>query len=104
MNMYKIFVIYPKPSNAQSFDEHYEKVHVELVKKLPKLKKFRINKIFGTPSGEAEYYLIAELLFESKQDLETALNSKEMKEAARDAMKISEGKMKVFFAEEYEKV
>ncbi|HLI47013.1 MAG TPA: EthD family reductase [Geobacterales bacterium] len=102
--MYKILVIYPKPSNLESFEEHYKSVHIELVKKLPKLRGFRINKIYGSPSGEPEFYLLAELLFDSKADLEYALKSNEMRDAARDAMKISEGKMKVMFAEEYEDV
>lgn len=98
--MHKIVVLYPKPKDTKSFDEHYQNVHLNLVKKIPNLKEVRIGKVYGSPSGEYDYYLIAELYFENRQDLENALNSKEMREAARDAMKLSEGKMKVLFAEE----
>jgi len=102
--MHKIIVIYPKPSNIQNFEEHYKEIHVQLVKKLPKLKKFKVSKIYGSPTGEPDFYYIAELFFDSKEDLDFALKSNEMREAARDAMKLSEGKMKVMFAEEYEYV
>jgi len=100
--MYKIIVLYPKPENQKEFDEHYEKIHIPLTKKIPKLKKLTINKSFGAPTGEPAYYLIAELYFESKEDLNEALKSKEMRDAATDAMKISKGKMQVIFAEEKE--
>ncbi len=98
--MHKVVVLYPKPKDTKEFDEHYEKIHVPLAKKIPKLKDFKVSKIYASPIGNLDYYLMAELYFESKEDLENAMNSNEMREAARDAMKISEGKMKVMIAEE----
>jgi len=59
--MYKIVVLYPKLE--ENFIEKYLNEHVPLVKKIPKLKKFVVNKAIGSPTGELQYLLLAELFF-----------------------------------------
>ncbi|MDT7886181.1 MAG: EthD family reductase [Thermoproteota archaeon] len=96
--MYKIVVLYPKLE--ENFLETYIKEHVPLVKKIPNVKKIVINKAIGSPAGEPQFFVLAELHFETEKDMREALNSNEMREAARHAMKISKGKMQAIFFEE----
>jgi|GEM_PF-910875 conserved hypothetical protein len=98
--MYKIFVIYFAPQNKEEFDSEYFQNHINLAKRIPNLFKLEINKVYDQSPKESNYYLIATLYFKTKEDLEYALKSKEMNEAAKHAWKISKGKMHVLYTEE----
>lgn len=84
--MVKLIALYKQPENKEAFDEHYEKVHTPLAKKMPGLKRIEITKIYGSPMGESPYYLLAELYFESKEALNQSMQSEEGKAAAKDLM------------------
>jgi hypothetical protein len=48
----RIVVIYPRPTDIETFERKY-KEHLSLVaRKIPKMTKFLVGKVFGTPSGE----------------------------------------------------
>jgi len=98
--MYKIIAIYKKPENEQEFEKYYNEVHTPLVKKIPGLKELRITRIKGTPFGQTDIYLIAEMIFETKEDYKKALASKEAIDAGQDALKFSKGKVEIILGEE----
>ena len=75
--MYKLIAIYKMPSDLESFEKHYDEIHAPLAAKVPSLKELRVNKITGTPQGESDLLMIAEMVFENKDDFKTGMKSSE---------------------------
>jgi uncharacterized protein (TIGR02118 family) len=87
--MATILVLYNQPADPAAFDEHYRSVHIPLVKKLPGLRSCRLSTgQVRAGQGEAPYHLIAEMVFDSMDDLRAALRSPEMQAAAADMAEI----------------
>ena len=90
--MASVLVLYNQPADPAAFDEHYKNVHIPIAKKLPGLRSFRVSKgPVRAAEGEAPYYYIAELIFDSMDDLRAALRSPVMQEAAADLPKFATG-------------
>jgi uncharacterized protein (TIGR02118 family) len=78
-------VIYRAPADPAAFDAHYFNVHVPLAKRLPGLQRYEISRRpIGTPAGDAEPYLVANLYFESFEALRAAFGSAVGRECAAD--------------------
>ncbi|QKG83871.1 EthD family reductase [Kroppenstedtia pulmonis] len=85
--MVKLIALYKHPENREDFEEHYEKVHTPLVKKMPGLKRLEVTRIQGAPTGgKGKYYLEAAMYFDSREDLDKAMSSPEGKASAKDLM------------------
>ena len=82
--MAKMIVIYNEPTNKEGFEKHYYEVHVPLVQKLPLLKNASIHFVRQTMNTSEDFYLIADLEFDSLQEIGQALESQEGKEVAGD--------------------
>lgn len=82
--MAKMIVIYNEPTNKEGFEAHYHNVHIPLVQKLPFLKNAAVNMVRQTMNTNENFYLIAELEFDSLQEIGQALESQEGKEVAGD--------------------
>lgn len=104
MKMVKLIALYKKPENTSEFDKLYFEEHLPLANKMPGLKKAEVSKILGTPQGESEYYLIAELYFDDMDALKAAMSSEEGKAAAKNLMSFAKGLVSMMFAEVEEKV
>jgi len=94
-----MIAIYKQPTDKATFDSWYES-HKEVAKKVPLVKEFRFNKITGGPRGESDLYLVAELVFESKEDFKTAMSSPENMAAGKDAFTNAKDLISVHFAKE----
>ena len=97
--MVKFIAIYRKPENVEDFDKHYNEVHAPLAAKMPGLIKLEVNKIYGTPMGESDLHLIAEMYFETKEAMVQALSSPEGKAAGKDLMGFAGKVVSMHFAE-----
>jgi len=97
--MVKLIAIYRKPEDQEAFDQHYFHTHAPLAEKMPGLVKLEVSKIYGTPMGESELYLIAQMYFESKQALTEALSSPEGRAAGKDLMGFAGKLVSMHFAE-----
>ncbi|WP_027417046.1 EthD family reductase [Aneurinibacillus terranovensis] len=97
--MHKLIAIYRKPENIEEFDQHYFNVHGPLAEKMPGLIKLEVNKVVGTPMGESDLHLIAEMFFESKEAILQALSSPEGKAAGKDLMGFAGKLVSMHFAE-----
>jgi len=85
--MVKLVVLYKKPADVKDFDDKYFNTHLPLASKIPGVKKAEIARVTGAPGGgESEYHLIAELYFDSKEDLDTAMASPENRAATKNLM------------------
>jgi len=90
--MVKLVVGYGAPENPAAFDEHYASTHVPLVHKIPNLRRFERGKILGTPDGSpAPFYFLAELWFDSVDELQAAMGSAEGEAAGADVATFADG-------------
>ena len=90
--MVKLVVCYGAPDDPEAFDRHYTETHVPLVDKIPNLRRFEPGKVVGTPDGSpAPYYYIAELWFDSAEELQAAMGSAEGQAAGEDVATFASG-------------
>jgi uncharacterized protein (TIGR02118 family) len=90
--MVKLVVGYGTPEDTAAFDEHYAGTHSPLVEKIPTLRRFEAGKILGTPEGAtAPFYFLAELWFDSVEDLQAAMGSPEGQAAGADVPTFASG-------------
>ena len=97
--MYKMIAIYKTPADTEAFDQWYKR-HSEIAKKVPLVKEFRFSKITGGPRGASDLHFMAELVFATKEDFKTAMNSPENMAAGKDAFTNYKDIISVHFAEE----
>lgn len=79
--MHDVFVLYNQPSSPDGFDEHYQKTHLPLVHKLPRLRDFTWGKSRDT---DASYYVVARLTYDNAEDAAESLGSPEGRESVDD--------------------
>jgi uncharacterized protein (TIGR02118 family) len=89
--MVKLVVAYGQPEDPIAFDRHYAETHAPLAQKLPKLRRFEAGKVIGAYGSDAPYYLIAELSFDSPEELKAAMQSPEGEAAAADVSTFASG-------------
>ena len=90
--MVKLTVLYGHPADSTAFDKHYAEVHRSLVDKIPGLVRFEEAKVIGTPTGgKPDYYLIAELWFNSMEEFQAGMGSAEGRAAAGDVPNFASG-------------
>lgn len=83
--MAKMTVIYRNPKDKESFQRHYFNVHIPLAKQLPVLKKYEISDgSIVSPTGHSETYLVANLYFDSMEDIKKAFASEVGQQCALD--------------------
>ncbi|MEB3330205.1 MAG: EthD family reductase [Candidatus Sericytochromatia bacterium] len=83
--MVKFIALYRQPADKAAFDAHFDGVHVPLCHQVPNLVKLEVTRFTGTPRGESDLYLMAEMCFESQEQMMAGLMSDAGKATARDA-------------------
>jgi uncharacterized protein (TIGR02118 family) len=83
--MIKLICLYTHPADKQAFDTHYDQIHSPLVRQLPDLSRLEIARVTGAPRGESPYYLICEMYWHSRAQMEADMASAEMRAVAKDA-------------------
>jgi uncharacterized protein (TIGR02118 family) len=90
--MVKLVVAYGAPEDPAAFDAHYASTHGPLAQQIPNLRRFDAGKVLGTPDGSpAPYYFLAELFFDSLEELQAAMGSPEGEAAAADVATFASG-------------
>ncbi|MBV8999786.1 MAG: EthD family reductase [Solirubrobacterales bacterium] len=98
--MVKLVVAYGHPEDPAAFDQHYAGTHIPLAQKIPNLRRFEAGKVLGTADGSAApYYFIAELWFDTPDDLQASLQSPEGRAAADDVGTFASGGATLMIAE-----
>jgi uncharacterized protein (TIGR02118 family) len=98
--MVKLVVAYGPPEDPAAFDEHYASTHDPLARKIPNMRRFEAGKVLGTPDGTpAPFYFLAELLFDSPDELQAAMGSPEGQAAAADVGNFASGGATLMIAE-----
>jgi uncharacterized protein (TIGR02118 family) len=73
----KFVVSYRVPADVDAFDAAYFGTHVPIVKQTPGLVRTELAKVLKTVAGEPSLHVIAELFFESYDDLKAAFKSEQ---------------------------
>jgi uncharacterized protein (TIGR02118 family) len=82
--MPRLIALYDAPADPEAFDVHYRDVHVPILDRYPNLRDVRLTRPEGVAGRPAPYYLMAEMTFDSDEDLQAALASDAGRESARD--------------------
>jgi uncharacterized protein (TIGR02118 family) len=84
--MIKLIALFKKPEDVDAFEQHYNDVHVPLIKQVPYMRNFVSSKAFGSPRGEPAYYRVAEMWFDDRASFDKAMASDENRAAGKDLM------------------
>jgi uncharacterized protein (TIGR02118 family) len=80
----RLIVLYAHPEDAAAFDAHYRDVHTPIVWNYPGLRDLRLTRPDGVAGRPPDYYLVAEMIFDTRADLDAALASDAGRESGRD--------------------
>jgi uncharacterized protein (TIGR02118 family) len=86
----RFLALYETPADPEAFDRHYRDVHVPLVRGLPGLRRYVLGRVVTAVRGGAPYHLVAELEWDSMDELRAAFASPEGRAAAADAARLQE--------------
>ena len=81
--------LYETPPDPEAFDRHYREVHIPLGRRLPGLRRYAVGRDVAAVRG-ARYYLIAELEWDTMEELHAAFASPEGRATAADAAHLQE--------------
>ena len=87
--MVRFLVLYDTPSDPAAFDRHYQEVHVPLARDLPGLRRYTVSRHTTALRGGEPFYLVAELEWESMDDLRAAFGSPQGRSTAADVAELA---------------
>jgi uncharacterized protein (TIGR02118 family) len=83
----RFLAAYETPADPAAFDRHYREIHIPLCRRLPGLRRQVVSRDVAVVRG-APYYLVAELDWDTMEDLRTAFASAEGRATAEDAARL----------------
>jgi uncharacterized protein (TIGR02118 family) len=97
--VYKLIGILKRPEGVsiEAFHQWWLQEHATLVKRFPGLKKYAINL---ATTGDQRYDGVAEVWFDSQQDLERVFSTREG-QAARQSATSHSGELTILFTQEH---
>lgn len=97
--MVKLVAVFKKPVDIESFEQHYESVHIPLIRKMPGMQRIELSRVTGTPMTVPAFYRMAEMYFEDQASMNKAIMSPDGMAAAKDLMGFAKEIVQMFFAE-----
>ncbi len=92
--MFKLYAFWtapPNPQDADAFDRRYREGHAPLAAKIPGMAKLITSRTdVGLEGGEPAFFRVAEMIFDSREDLERAEHSPEWLALREDSGKMIE--------------
>ncbi len=80
----RLIALYAPPDDPVAFDAHYRTTHAAIVRRYPRLRDLRLTRLDGVGGRPPAFYLLAEMTFDTRADLEAALASDAGVESGRD--------------------
>jgi uncharacterized protein (TIGR02118 family) len=96
--MHILTVLYHHPDDPAAFDKHYESTHAPMVGPIPGVKSFTYRHCSSLDGTTPPYYLIAELGFDSLEDLQGGMGSDAGQVAVADVPNFASGGVTMFVA------
>ncbi|HUS15173.1 MAG TPA: EthD family reductase [Chloroflexia bacterium] len=97
--MIKLIALFKKPDDVDAFEQHYNAIHVPLIKQVPHMSRFVSSRVWGAPRGEPAYYRIAEMYFDDRAAFDQAMASDENRAAGKDLMSFARDVVTMIFVE-----
>lgn len=85
----RFLALYERAVDPEAFDRHYREIHIPLGSRLPGLRRYTVGRDAAAVRG-APYYLVAELEWDTMEDLLAAFASPEGRATAADAARLQE--------------
>jgi uncharacterized protein (TIGR02118 family) len=98
----RLIALYSQPEDPTAFDAHYRDVHSPIVARYPGLAGVTLTKADGIGGRPAPFYLMAEMRFASRADLDAALASEAGRESGRDLRNFAGAGVSLFIADDAE--
>jgi uncharacterized protein (TIGR02118 family) len=92
----RLIALFSRPDDPDAFDAHYRDVHTPMVLDYPRLRELRVTKADGVAGREPGFYLMAEMGFDSRADLDAALGSEPGRESGRDLRTFAQAGVTLF--------
>lgn len=83
-------VLSDKPTDPEAFDRHYQEVHIPLGRQMPKLRRYTLGRGVTAVRGGRSYYCVAELEWDSMDDLRAAFASPQGRATADDVANLQQ--------------
>lgn len=80
----RFIALFNQPDDTAEFDRHYREVHAPIVRRYPGLRELKLTRPEGVGGRPPSIYLVAEMAFDSRAGLDTALASEAGVESGRD--------------------
>jgi uncharacterized protein (TIGR02118 family) len=98
--MVRLVALYNQPEDPEAFDAHYRETHDPIVRRYPQLRDVRLTKTDGVGGRPPAFYLMAEMVFDTRADLDAALASEPGVESARDLRNFAQAGVTLFIADD----
>ena len=98
--MVRLIALYSNPEDPAAFDAHYRDVHAPIVGRYPNLLGMRLTRADGVGGRPAAFYLVAEMSFASRADLDAALASEAGIESGRDLRNFAKAGVTLLIADD----
>jgi uncharacterized protein (TIGR02118 family) len=96
----RLIALYSQPEDPGAFDAHYRDVHAPIVARYPNLRGTRLTKPDGLGGRPPAFYLMAEMSFDSRADLDEALASDAGRDSGRDLRNFAQAGVVLFIADD----
>jgi uncharacterized protein (TIGR02118 family) len=96
--MPRLIALFNVPEDRDAFDVHYRDVHSPIVARYPGLRNVRLTTPVGVAGRPAPYHLMAEMVFDTDDDLTAAVMSEAGVESARDLRSFATAGVTIFIA------
>ncbi|MEO6059240.1 MAG: EthD family reductase [Candidatus Limnocylindria bacterium] len=98
--MVRLIALYSVPDDPIAFDAHYRDVHTPIIRRYPKLTDLRLIRPDGLGGRPPAFYLMAEMSFDSRADLDEAMASDAGRESGRDLRNFAQAGVTLLVADE----
>jgi uncharacterized protein (TIGR02118 family) len=99
--MVKFMILFRKPKDIGAFENSYNDF-LALVERMPDIIRRQVVDVFGSPQGEAPFYRLLEVYFDSPETMQTSLRSPAGQEAGKQLAGFPAKSTEMMFAEVYE--
>lgn len=86
----RFLVLYEAPADPAAFDRHYREVHLPLARRLPGLRRYTLGSGATEVRGGESCHLVAELEWDSMDELHAAFASPEGRACAEDSVRLQQ--------------
>jgi uncharacterized protein (TIGR02118 family) len=96
----RLIALYATPEDPAAFDAHYRDVHAPIVNRYPAMLDVRLTRADGLGGRDPAFYLMAEMAFDSRADLDAALASEAGIESGRDLQNFAAAGVTLFVVDD----